>query len=125
MTSTALLSDFSTVLTDAVDKHLLTQLNSLRTEIQPKLEAIYSLAHFKIINFDSLLSMTTEQEATDAFIKLFDALFADQEVQLVRGQHEPEYFPATKEHFARIEFAHGFFASALHEIHTPLYRLTC
>jgi len=43
---------------------------------------------------------------------------------LVRGQGEPEYFPAQNNEPAKIAFAHGFFASALHEMHTPLYRLT-
>ena len=44
---------------------------------------------------------------------------------LVRSNSEPEYFPIQGNQPARIEFAHGFFASALHEIHTSPYRLTC
>lgn len=35
---------------------------------------------------------------------------------LVRGDSEPEYFASRDGNPARIEFAHGFFASALHEI---------
>ncbi len=57
-----------------------------------------------------------EQLATDWLIKLFDTLFAEQKVVLVRGTGEPEYFPATSSSPAHIEFAHGFFSSALHEI---------
>ncbi len=57
-----------------------------------------------------------EQEATDGLIALFNILFAEQRVELVRGDKEPEYFPAVNNQLARIEFAHGFFASALHEI---------
>ena len=34
----------------------------------------------------------------------------------MRGAGEPEYFPAKNNQLARIEFAHGFFQSALHEI---------
>lgn len=35
---------------------------------------------------------------------------------LVRGEFEPEYFPANEHEPAKIQFAHGFFNSALHEI---------
>lgn len=49
---------------------------------------------------------------------LFNTLFAEQEnTILVKGDDEPIYLPADKhckQH--RIVFAHGFFASALHEI---------
>ena len=58
----------------------------------------------------------SERLATDWLIQLFNALFADQQVILVRNNGEPEYFPAQHNEPARIEFAHGFFASALHEI---------
>lgn len=58
----------------------------------------------------------SDQLATAWLIKLFDTLFAEQKVVLVRGTGEPEYFPATSSNPARIKFAHGFFASALHEI---------
>lgn len=37
-------------------------------------------------------------------------------MNLVKGDFEPEYFPATPDQLARIQFAHGFFNSALHEI---------
>ena len=67
----------------------------------------------------------SERLATDWLIQLFNTLFADQQVILVRSNDEPEYFPAQDNEPARIEFAHGFFASALHEIHTSPYRLTC
>ena len=67
----------------------------------------------------------SEQAVTDWLIDLFNTVFAHQKIVLVRGQGEPEYFPATDTLPARIEFAHGFFASALHELHTSPYRLTC
>lgn len=66
-----------------------------------------------------------EQAKTDWLILLFNHLFTKKQVRLVRGAGEPEYFPAQGNQPARIEFAHGFFASALHELHTPPYRLTC
>ncbi|MBH0086597.1 elongation factor P hydroxylase [Psychrobacter sp. SCQQ22] len=74
---------------------------------------------------DQQLADNNERVATDWLIQLFNTLFADQKVILVRSEGEPEYFPAQNNEPARIEFAHGFFASALHEVHTPLYRLTC
>lgn len=58
----------------------------------------------------------SERLATDWLIQLFNTLFTDQQVILVRSNGEPEYFPAQDNEPARIEFAHGFFASALHEL---------
>ncbi|MDO4893954.1 MAG: elongation factor P hydroxylase [Moraxella sp.] len=62
-----------------------------------------------------------EKALTDWLIRLFNQLFGDTKLAqmptiLVRGHDEPEYFPATSNQPARIEFAHGFFASCLHEI---------
>ncbi|MEK6219604.1 MAG: elongation factor P hydroxylase [Psychrobacter cryohalolentis] len=57
-----------------------------------------------------------EQALTDWLIDLFNHLFISKQVILVRSTGEPEYFPAQNNQPARIEFAHGFFASALHEI---------
>ncbi|WP_110691610.1 elongation factor P hydroxylase [Salinicola halophyticus] len=51
-------------------------------------------------------------------IALFDGVFAPSyRTRLVIGGDEPIYLPADAEHaFHRIVFAHGFFASALHEV---------
>ena len=51
-------------------------------------------------------------------IRLFNETFEQSEgVHLVRGDDEPVYLPADEHHrFHRVVFAHGFFASALHEI---------
>lgn len=51
-------------------------------------------------------------------ITLFDDLFREKyRTILVRGGEEPEYLPANTEHgLAQIVFAHGYYASALHEI---------
>lgn len=51
-------------------------------------------------------------------IDLFNATFADQyKTVLVKGGHEPIYIPATSpEQSHQVVFAHGYFASALHEI---------
>ncbi|KAA0017730.1 elongation factor P hydroxylase [Salinicola corii] len=51
-------------------------------------------------------------------IALFDGIFADSHrTRLVRGEDEPIYLPSDAHHdHHRIVFAHGFFASALHEI---------
>ncbi|CAA0117532.1 Elongation factor P hydroxylase [BD1-7 clade bacterium] len=56
--------------------------------------------------------------ATD-LITIFNGLFAEKEnTQLARGDGEPIYLPATEGDSAchQVVFAHGFFASALHEI---------
>jgi len=66
--------------------------------------------------YSAELIIDSERLATDWLIQLFNTLFADQQVILVRSNDEPEYFPAQNDKPARIEFAHGFFASALHEI---------
>lgn len=54
----------------------------------------------------------------DRLIEIFDGLFKDSlNTVLVRGEGEPIYLPADAEHsHHRVIFAHGFFASALHEI---------
>ncbi|OOR88299.1 hypothetical protein B0181_08575 [Moraxella caviae] len=62
-----------------------------------------------------------EKSLTDWLITLFNALFDNTVATpvatvLVRGAGEPEYFAASENAPARIEFAHGFFQSALHEI---------
>ncbi len=57
-----------------------------------------------------------ERISTNWLIQLFNVLFAEQKVVLARSAREPEYFPAQDNQPARIEFANGFFASALHEL---------
>jgi len=49
-------------------------------------------------------------------IRQFNACFSDQNTVLAHSPDEPEYRPATTQQPAQILFAHGFFASALHEI---------
>ena len=61
-------------------------------------------------------SQTTESEQVDWLILHFNAWFSHHNVTLVKGDFEPEYFPATSDTSARIQFAHGFFNSAGHEI---------
>lgn len=62
----------------------------------------------------------TDKELTDWLIQLFNQLFTHSSYNsptcLVRGSGEPEYFASQNGEPARIEFAHGFFASSLHEI---------
>lgn len=57
-----------------------------------------------------------EHAQVDWLILHFNHWFSHYNVVLVRGESEPEYFPATDHDPARIQFAHGFFNSALHEI---------
>lgn len=62
-----------------------------------------------------------DDELTQWLIHLFNSIFAKTNMDgvptiLVRGDGEPEYFASRDGNPARIEFAHGFFASALHEI---------
>ena len=58
----------------------------------------------------------TEAQQVDWLILHFNLWFSHLNVTLVRGDFEPEYFPATDQVPARIQFAHGYFNSALHEI---------
>lgn len=60
--------------------------------------------------------LQTEVQQVDWLILHFNLWFSHLNVTLVRGDFEPEYFPATKNAAARIQFAHGYFNSALHEI---------
>lgn len=64
----------------------------------------------------SNLQKNSEYALTDWLISLFNTLFLGQKVELIRGDQEPEYFPVQGDKSAQIVFAHGFFASALHEI---------
>ena len=114
---TELASDMSSTSTDSSNLEKNRALERLRNEWQ-------GLATTETDDNDQQLADNNERVATDWLIQLFNALFADQKVILVRSEGEPEYFPTQNNEPARIEFAHGFFASALHEVHTPLYRLT-
>ncbi len=51
-------------------------------------------------------------------IRIFDQQFShSQNTRLIRGDDEPIYLPATEQtKFHQVVFAHGFFASAMHEI---------
>ena len=125
MISPAVNPDFSHLLSAPDAKRLLKRLNELDSKktnanfdnkIKPQLQTLseqwQKIIHAEDINpFDE-----NEKAATDWLIALFTTLFANQEVILVRGTGEPEYFPAKDNQPARIEFAHGFFQSALHEI---------
>ena len=125
MISPAVNPDFSHLLSTPDAKRLLKRLNELDSKktnanfdnkIKPQLQTLseqwQKIIHAEDINpFDE-----NEKAATGWLIALFNTLFADQEVILVRGTGEPEYFPAKDNQPARIEFAHGFFQSALHEL---------
>lgn len=57
-----------------------------------------------------------DKTLTDWLIVVFNTLFAEYQTILVRGGDEPEYLAKTDNAPAQILFAHGYFASALHEI---------
>lgn len=57
-----------------------------------------------------------EKLQVDWLISHFNQWFLYQNTTLVRGGDEPEYFAPTDKSPAKIVFAHGFFASCLHEI---------
>ncbi|MEG0489084.1 MAG: elongation factor P hydroxylase [Acinetobacter sp.] len=62
------------------------------------------------------VDLQSEVQQVDWLILHFNQWFSHLNVELVRGEFEPEYFPALDQAPARIQFAHGFFNSALHEI---------
>ena len=62
------------------------------------------------------VDLQTEAQQVDWLILHFNDWFSHLNVVLIRGIDEPEYFPSVEQQPARIQFAHGFFNSALHEI---------
>ena len=122
MLSNVPIPDFTTLLTHEIVTVFFEQLDALFGQKTKELQALSKKHSNLSLNCTNIKD--SERQATDWLIRLFNALFIVQKVELVRGNNEPEYFPAINDNLARIEFAHGFFASALHEIHTPLYRLT-
>lgn len=125
MISPAVDPDFSVLLSVSDAKRLLHRLNTLETKKPPESLSAISKMQLnalseqwqKIIHAENINTVDeNEKTATDWLISLFNTLFAHQPVILVRGAGEPEYFPAKDNQPARIEFAHGFFQSALHEL---------
>lgn len=124
MISPAVDPDFSVLLSVSDAKRLLHRLNTLETKKPPESLSAISKMQLnalseqwqKIIHAENTNTVDeNEKAATDWLISLFNTLFAHQHVILVRGAAEPEYFPAKDNQPARIEFAHGFFQSGLHE----------
>lgn len=64
------------------------------------------------------MSDLIEKHHYQEVIDIFDRCFSeDYNTRLIRGDDEPIYLPADdQEDFNRIVFAHGYYASALHEI---------
>ena len=62
----------------------------------------------------SMVSADTDQ--TQPLIELFNRAFESYHTILKRGDGEPLYLPAQHGKAAQIIFAHGYYASALHEI---------
>lgn len=123
MIATAPTINFNTLLSDNNRNALLHRLIQLESSTIAKNDerVIFKLNKYlkdlKVNPFHKeAYSEKKEKAATDNLILLFNMLFSQQNVRLVRGQHEPEYFPPHTNNPARIEFAHGFFSSALHEI---------
>ena len=70
----------------------------------------------KPVQLSQWAKLSSEADQVDWLILHFNHWFSHLNVTLVKGDFEPEYFPAVKDAPARIQFAHGFFNSALHEI---------
>ncbi|AUQ26138.1 elongation factor P hydroxylase [Dickeya zeae] len=67
------------------------------------------------------MTMLTDTESThhyEQLITIFNRCFSEQyNTRLVKGEDEPIYLPADEQApYHRIVFAHGFYASAMHEI---------
>lgn len=125
--------DFSTLKSDVQSTALFRQLNELTDnkqhlprssmfKIDENLEVLKNewqklCNHQRSDNHPTQTLIESREKAnSDWLIKLFNTLFAEQNVILARSNDDPEYFPAKNNQPARIEFAHGFFQSALHEI---------
>ncbi len=62
--------------------------------------------------------MSQKRHAYQDLIMLFNDCFADYNTRLVKGADESVYLPASELcSYHQIIFAHGYFSSALHEIH--------
>ncbi|NHC04521.1 elongation factor P hydroxylase [Acinetobacter sp. 187] len=72
--------------------------------------------HLDRVQLAPWVNLQTEAQQVDWLILHFNHWFSHLNVTLVKGDFEPEYFPATSTSSAKIQFAHGFFNSALHEI---------
>ncbi|UNU72713.1 elongation factor P hydroxylase [Moraxella nasovis] len=92
--------------------------------IQPMLSCLISKADWQTYakSWQSVKNAHHDESVlTDWLITLFNQLYHNATMTktptaLVRGDGEPEYFAPYDGKPARIEFAHGFFQSALHEI---------
>lgn len=60
-------------------------------------------------------NITDDKPLTDWLMALFNEMYYPH-TTLIHSDGEPEYFAPTNNQPAKIAFAHGFFASALHEI---------
>lgn len=72
--------------------------------------------HLDRVQLAPWVNLQTEAQQVDWLILHFNHWFSHLNVTLVKGDFEPEYFPATSTSSAKIQFAHSFFNSALHEI---------
>ena len=124
MTLRPTLPDFSALLSNDHLMSLMSELDSYIVNHCPELHSIKDNDYVSCIadklDDPSLLKTQLcpiqEIKSVDALLRLFNTLFAKQNVMVVRSTGEPEYFAATYNKPAQITFAHGFFASALHEI---------
>ncbi|AOA57443.1 elongation factor P hydroxylase [Acinetobacter larvae] len=83
--------------------------------IQPQSTQEWALS-LDQIQLTQWVDQHSEAQQVDWLILHFNHWFSYHNVILYRGIDEPEYFPATATEAAKIQFAHGFFNSALHEI---------
>lgn len=87
--------------------------SSLLVHTLTTLDSCLPVPHIKLSPWHTL---TSEESQVDWLILHFNHWFSHHNVKLIKGEYEPEYFPAQNQTPARIQFAHGFFNSALHEI---------
>lgn len=71
---------------------------------------------FASTNFAKFTWYAVQSLQVNWLIEQFNGWFSPLDTILVKGDHEPEYLAKTVDSPAKIVFAHGFFASGLHEI---------
>lgn len=103
-----LASDVDTTVIDQQSAHL-----ALRVNFVPALASISKTKNRPLTDYQWV---SVEALQVQWLIGWFKRWFCHRDTILVKGEHEPEYFAATDTEPAKIVFAHGFFASALHEI---------
>lgn len=111
----------ATMIEDKADKSSVDKSNVNKNQAPSKVKVSFQCTQTYIETTKNRTFATYQWVSVEALqvqwlMGWFAHWFAHRHTILVKGGHEPEYFAATATQPAKIVFAHGFFASSLHEI---------